>query len=153
MKKILFVCLGNICRSPMAEGLFMKQVKDMGLENELYAESRATSNYEIGRPPHIGTRRILDSVGYDISYKKAKQITYKDIDEFDYIIGMDHENIKDIKKIAKDLLHKVYLFRDINPDTKNMIVKDPYYDNTHMETYKVLNAEISKWIEFVLNEK
>jgi protein-tyrosine phosphatase len=152
MKKILFVCLGNICRSPMAEGMFMKKVDELGLNEVLYAESRATSNYEIGNPPHPGTRKILSQIGYDDSNKKAQKVTSEDFKNFDYIIGMDLDNVSYLKKHAGIYQDKIHLIRDINPKTIGLPLKDPYYDHTHEETYQVLKEVIPLWISKLIEK-
>ena len=97
MIKILFVCHGNICRSPMAEYLFKYLVKENNLENEFYIESAATSFEELGRPIHQGTKRVLDKYNIDYSKKRARQIKQDDYENFDYIIGMDKYNRKNLQ--------------------------------------------------------
>jgi protein-tyrosine phosphatase len=147
MKKVLFVCLGNICRSPMAEGMFIQMLKSEKLENSFIVESRATSSWEIGNPPHVGTQKILDRIGFDWRYKKAQKISQSDFELFDIIVAMDHQNVKDLKKIAGVHQHKIHLMLDIDPTTEGMIVPDPYYDGTHEETYRLLSQALPKWID------
>src|SRR5690554_6297079 len=89
MIRVLFVCLGNICRSPMAEGLFKIMVEDAGFKEHFIIESRATSTYEIGNPPHPKTAIILEREKAQLKGKKSQQITQDDFQHFDYIIGMD----------------------------------------------------------------
>ena len=98
--KVCFVCLGNICRSPMAEGLYQKRIRDLGLSHLISVESRATSSYEIGRPPHPGTAKILRRENAELVGKKAQRISMNDVEEFDIIIGMDQDNVNDLKRIA-----------------------------------------------------
>lgn len=108
MKKIMFVCLGNICRSPMAE-FVMKDLTD-----EVYVESRATSDWEHGNPIHSGTQAIFRK--YAIPYDKGKtsqQISIQDFERFDYIIGMDQSNLQDLKKMApKQYASKIFQFEE-----------------------------------------
>ncbi|MDE6661171.1 MAG: low molecular weight phosphotyrosine protein phosphatase, partial [Anaeroplasmataceae bacterium] len=92
MIHILFVCHGNICRSPMAEFLFKDYIEKKNQKNLFHIESAATSSEEIGNPVHYGTKRILTSLGIDCSKKRARKIRYEDIDKFDFIIGMDQYN-------------------------------------------------------------
>ena len=147
MTKVLFVCLGNICRSPMAEGMFRKMIKDQGLDDKIYVESRATSSYEIGNPPHIGTKNILDRLDIDYHNKKAQKISASDFENFDYIIGMDHQNVTDLKKHGAKYIDKIHLIRDIDPHTKGQIVPDPYYDASHHQTFEILSQTLPLWLE------
>ncbi len=149
MIKVLFVCLGNICRSPMAEGMFRKMIKDRGLEQSIHVESRATSTYEIGNPPHPKTQHILNRIQADFSNIYSKQITQDDFRVFDFVIGMDLENVRYLKAHAGPYQSKIYLLRDINPLTKNEIIPDPYYTGKYEETYHLLKESLELWIKFL----
>lgn len=98
MIKILFVCHGNICRSTMAEYVMKYLVNQNGLEDKFFIDSAATSTEEIGNPVHYGTRRKLESVNIPVGNHRARQITKKDLEEFDYLIGMDSANIRNMKR-------------------------------------------------------
>ena len=98
MIKILFVCHGNICRSPMAEYVMKYLVSQKGLEEKFYIDSAATSTEEIGNGVHYGTRNKLQSVNIPVGNHKARQITKNDLEEFDYLIGMDSANIRNMKR-------------------------------------------------------
>jgi protein-tyrosine phosphatase len=152
MTKILFVCLGNICRSPMAEGLLKKMIKDQNLEHCFHVESRGTSSWEEGNPPHPGTQKILKRLGISTEGMFSKKITKNDFNDFDYIIGMDHENMKYLKKYAFENIYKLYLLRDVDAKTKGEIVPDPYYSGKYEETYQLLNESLSIWLEKLINE-
>ena len=111
MIRIMFVCYGNICRSPMAEFLMKDFVKKKGLEDKFYIKSSATSYEEIGHRVYGGTRVILDRLGIDYSGKVAEKLYADDYDNFDYIIGMDEINIKYLNRMLKgDPEHKIYKF-------------------------------------------
>ncbi len=97
MIKVLFVCLGNICRSPMAEAVFRDLVKREGLEDKIKADSAGTGDWHIGNPPHKGTREILNENQISAEGLVARQIQSGDIEEFDYIIAMDRTNQNDIE--------------------------------------------------------
>ena len=99
MIKILFICLGNICRSPMAEFLLKDMVKKRGIAGDFYIASAATSTYEIGNPVHRGTRAKLAQYGISVAGKTAVQLTKEDYARYDYLIGMDTANIRDIMRI------------------------------------------------------
>ena len=134
MKKILFVCLGNICRSPMAEYVFKDIVKKEGKEKNFYIESAATSTEEVGSDMHYGTKEILDR--YKIPYKKhtARQLKKEDYDKFDYIIGMDSGNIRGILRIVgEDNQNKVYKLLDFANENRD--IADPWYTGNFKMTY------------------
>ena len=147
MMRVMFVCLGNICRSPMAEGLFKKLIKHEGLEELIQVESRATSTYEIGRPPHPRTQAILHREEAMLIGKSAEQIKLSDFESFDLIIGMDKENIIDLKHMTKVHQQKIYLLRDINPLTKDQDVPDPYYSGRYEETFHLIQESLPLWLE------
>lgn len=96
---VLFVCLGNICRSPTAEGVFRRQVEQAGLQDQVYIDSCGTSNWHIGKGPDPRTLEAAEKRGFDLSELKARQFTEKDLDTFDYVIVMDRQNLADVKDI------------------------------------------------------
>ena len=147
MVKVLFVCLGNICRSPMAEGLFRKRVKDLGLENQIHIESRATSSWETGNKPHPGTQKILKQNEAFYEDMVSQKITSEDFDMYDFIIGMDDQNLKDLRKMAKDQYHKVFKYLDVCEDCKYKNVDDPYYTGLFDKTYDDIHKVIDIWID------
>jgi len=147
MINVLFVCLGNICRSPMAGGLMKKFINDEGLSGVIHVESRGTSTYEIGNPPHPETLRILKREHAMLVGKRAEQIKSIDFLHFDYIIGMDHHNVRTLINKAGVHRHKVYLLRDIDPLTQGEEVPDPYYSGRYEETYQLLSSSLKLWLE------
>lgn len=138
MKKIAFVCLGNICRSPMAE-FVMKSLSD-----QVHIESRATSNWEHGNPIHRGTRQIFQT--YDIAYdanKRSIPLSRADFYEFDYLIGMDQQNVRDLLEMAPaDCQGKVFPF-----DQEG--VPDPYYTGRFEATYRQVQKGCQDWLIFL----
>ena len=100
MIKVLFVCLGNICRSPMAEYVFKDMVKKKGLESQFYISSAATSYEEIGNDMHHGTKDKLDEKGIPYTKHKARRIEKQDYEKYDYIIGMEESNLRNIQRIV-----------------------------------------------------
>ena len=111
MIKVLFVCLGNICRSPMAEFVLKDMVRKRGLEDEFHIESRGTSSEEIGNDVHYGTVRKLPSLGILVEHRSARRITKEDYMKFDYIIGMEERNIYNILRIVgEDNENKIFKF-------------------------------------------
>lgn len=102
MTKILFVCHGNICRSTMAEYVMKHLVKQAGREGEFYIDSAATSREEIGNGVHHGTKRKLAQMGVPCGDHRARQVTWEDYETFDYIIGMDYANRRNLLRMLKD---------------------------------------------------
>ena len=134
MIKILFVCHGNICRSPMAEYVLKDMVQKEGIANEFYIASAATSTEEIGNPVHHGTRSKLAQVGISTSGKYAVQMKRSDYQEYDYIIGMDSWNYRNMLRIAgKDNKEKISLLLDYTDHPRD--VADPWYTGDFEKTY------------------
>ena len=134
MTKVLFVCLGNICRSPMAEFVFKDLVRRNGLEDIFHIESKGTSSEEIGNDVHYGTVRKLNSVGIPVEHRMATKFTKRDYDEFDYIIGMEARNVRDIMTIIdKDPDEKVCRLLDYSDNPRD--IADPWYTGNFDITY------------------
>ena len=133
MVKILFVCLGNICRSPMAEFVMKDMVKKAGRADDFYIASAATSTEEIGNPVHYGTRNKLAQYGISVAGKYAVQLTKADYEKYDYIIGMDDYNIRNIlRRVGGDPENKVYKLLDFADGGS---IADPWYTGNFDETY------------------
>ena len=131
--KLLFICHGNICRSPMAEFIMKKIVDENGLSDKFYIESAATSTEEIGNSVHYGTRRVLDKYNIDYSKKRAVQITRQDYDKYDYIIGMDRYNLRNMERIfGPDRKDKISLLLDHTGEYRD--VADPWYTGDFTQT-------------------
>lgn len=132
MIKILFVCHGNICRSPMAEFVFRDMVQKRGLSEYIETASAATSTEEIGNPVHRGTRKKLAEHGISPDGKYAVQLTRGDYDKYDYLIGMDSANIRNMQRMTGggDKIHKLLEFAGISRD-----VADPWYTGDFDATY------------------
>ena len=139
IKRICFVCHGNICRSPMAEFLFKDMLKERGLDDMYLIESRATSTEEIGNPPHHGTMRKLAQFGIVPKNKYAEQLKRSDYDRYDLIIGMDDANIRNIVRIVGgDEMHKVYKLTEFSGSSKS--IADPWFTGNFDETYDDIKA-------------
>lgn len=135
MIKILFVCHGNICRSTMSQFVFQYMVNNQGLADWFYIDSMATSSEEIGNPPHPGTVRKLREVGIPVLPHRAQQISRSDYDKFDYIIGMDEWNLKNLNRILKgDPDGKIYKFLTFSGSDRD--IADPWYTGDFESTYK-----------------
>lgn len=141
MKKILFVCLGNICRSPMAEGVFKKVIENKGVAHKFYCDSAGTSAYHIGALPDERMRATAQERGIILDHC-ARQITVRDFDDFDYILAMDSSNYNNIRSLTKDKSRqdKVFMMRAFDSDKSIMDVPDPYYGGISgfIEVYEIL---------------
>ena len=151
MIKVLFICHGNICRSPMAELLFKEYVKSKGKEKYFLIDSAATSTEEIGNPVHYGTRKILDSLNIDYSQTRAKQITLDMYKNFDYIIIMDEYNRYNItRRLGEAYSYKIHKLLDYTSTPKD--IADPWYTGDFNLTYKEIKMGIEAFYEFLEKE-
>lgn len=130
--KIIFVCHGNICRSPMAEFVMRDMIKKCGLDGRIVTASAATSTEEIGNPVHSGTRRKLREHGISTDGKYAVQLTKSDYDKYDYLIGMDSANIRNMKCITGGD-EKIIRLLDLTDEPRD--VADPWYTGDFDTTY------------------
>ena len=144
MKKIAFVCLGNICRSPMAEFV----MKEVAGDRDWQIVSRATSSWEHGNPIHQGTQGIFKR--HDIAYDRSKtsqQISRQELADFDVIIGMDEQNVKDLRRLSAGAYdHKIHLFCEGG-------VPDPWYTGDFEETYDLVTKGCQSWCEKIEKEQ
>ena len=139
MINVLFVCLGNICRSPMAEALFRNLVKKENLTNKITVDSAATSSWQIGFPPHEGTLDILKIYNISSDGLVGRRLKKEDFWKFDYIIGMDESNIKNIYRITGKPNHpKIIRLLDLTKYRKD--VPDPFYTGDFDQTYRLVSA-------------
>jgi protein-tyrosine phosphatase len=140
IKSILFVCLGNICRSPLAEGVFRAVLAERGLGRDILLDSAATSGWEVGSAPDPRSMAIAVHHGIDISAQRARRITPQDFHRFDLILGMDRSNVRDLKALAPAVIRdRVHLFLDF-AEGKPRDVPDPYYDgeDAFAEVYRMI---------------
>ena len=149
MIKILFVCHGNICRSTMAQYVMQYLVNQMQLSESFYIDSAATSREEIGNPPHYGTRRRLKEAGIPCGDHRARQLRREEYDQFDYIIGMDSWNIRNISRILGngDPDGKVAKLLDFT-ERKGQDIADPWYTGDFEATYR----DVKEGCEALLQE-
>jgi protein-tyrosine phosphatase len=145
---ILMVCLGNICRSPLAEGIFSSMAKAMGFDCRV--DSAGTGNWHIGEPPHPLSCRIASMNNIDISHLRARQFAPVDFDDFDLIYFMDRENLKDAKKIAGPKWNpsKAALLLDVLKDDDVKDVPDPYFGgfDGYIEVFELITGACEKII-------
>jgi len=125
---VLFVCLGNICRSPTAHGIFQGLVNDAGLNNQIFVDSAGTGDWHIGREPDHRAQEHALKRGYDLSSLRARQVIPGDFQKFDYILGMDAQNMIGLKSISSsEYSGHLSLFLDFLNEEQGMEVPDPYY--------------------------
>ncbi|EOT24641.1 hypothetical protein C805_02853 [Eubacterium sp. 14-2] len=151
MIKILFICHGNICRSPMAEFVLKDMVTKQGIADEFYIASAATSMEEIGNPVHHGTRSRLAQEGISTAGKYAVRMERSDYRKYDYIIGMDRWNYKNMLRITgNDKEHKLSLLLDYTDHPGD--VADPWYTGDFEQTYKDVAAGCKGLLDKILAE-
>lgn len=141
MINVLFVCLGNICRSPMAEAVMKHLVEQEGLADQFKIESVGTSGYHVGDAAHPGTRRILSTYGIK-STSISRQINRNDLESADYIVAMDQSNVSDLQYTSRGraLDERVSLLLDFAEGANRKDVPDPYYTGNFEETYRLVEA-------------
>ena len=150
MIKILFVCHGNICRSPMAEFVMKELVRRAGRQNEFLIESAATSREEIGNDMHYGTRTKLREMGIPFSRRAARQITNADYDKYDYLVAMDDENEYYMNRWwAPDSEHKIV--RLLSFAGKDRDIADPWYTGNFDDTFDDVLAGCTGLLDFLCN--
>jgi len=129
MVKVLFVCLGNICRSPTADGVFSKLLADQGLAEHIAVDSCGTSDWHIGKAPDQRTQATARKRGYDLSVLRARTVHMTDFEQFDHILAMDENNLRDLLDMAPLHQHgKIRLFLGYAPASGITAVPDPFYD-------------------------
>ncbi len=126
--RVLFVCLGNICRSPLAEGVFEHLVREAGLAEEFDIDSAGTGSWHVGEPPDTRASMVAREHGIELQ-SRARQVTAEDLSDFDYVVAMDRENLRSLERMAEttDATAEITLLRAYDPDPDGDEVPDPYY--------------------------
>lgn len=154
MIRIQFVCLGNICRSPLAEGVFRHLVRQRGLENDYEIASAGTGAWHVGQAPDTRMQRTASSHGVDISRQRADQFQTRDLNRFDHIFAMDQANLDDILAMVEPhddaAKEKVVLFRASDPKPDDFQVPDPYYGGER--GFETVFGIVSRTCESILDE-
>ena len=152
MIKVVFVCLGNICRSPLAEGIFKKMLIEENLHNKIYADSAGTAAYHIGDQPDKRSIEIAHKYGIVLEHE-GRQFSRNDLHEFDYIIAMDSKNYAGIKGLGEGK-GKVVLMRDFDEHGSGKDVPDPYYGGIEgfEEVYNMAHRSCAALLEHIKKE-
>lgn len=140
MIKICFVCLGNICRSPMAEALMRDEIKQRGWEQYVTVDSHATGTWNLGNAPHHGTQQILNQVGVSFEGQYATQLTQDNSQNYDYLIGMNDSNITDMRFIVGE---EPTLYRLLDFTDQPGEIPDPYFTGDFEETYDLISTALA----------
>lgn len=128
MIKVLFVCTGNICRSPTADGVFRKMVRNKGLDDQISVDSCGLSAYHVGELPDPRSREMAETRGIDLTDIRSRKITPGDYHQFDYILAMDDGHLRDMRRQAPSTRqNRIELFLDYHPTMAGQSVPDPYY--------------------------
>ncbi len=148
MIKVLFICHGNICRSTMAQSMLADMVRKLHRDSQFEIDSAATSYEEIGNSPHYGTVAKLRSVGIPVIPHRARRMTPQDYEHYDYIIGMDTANMRNMERIAggdpQRKLYKLLTFAGLSRD-----VADPWYTDDFDATYRDLQTGLTAFLTWL----
>ncbi len=156
MQSVLFVCLGNICRSPLAQGIFEHELKKQGLDSQFDADSAGTSGWHEGEPPHKGSIAIAKKYGISIERQKSRPVHAKDGELFDYILAMDNQNRASLLDEFRFPTNKIHLMRDFSrevPLQKGLAVPDPWGKGGEAfeEVFAILEDAVQGFIELLKN--
>lgn len=148
---VLFVCLGNICRSPMAEAIFRQRVREAGLADRIEVDSAGTASWHTGKPPHQGTRDKLDELSISYDGMTARQIIQDDFKQFDYVITMDDQNMTNIADEYELPTEHVEIKKlmEYVENPKEVNVPDPYYTGDFQYTYDLVNEACERLLEVI----
>lgn len=153
MVRIMFVCLGNICRSPMAEAIARAKVKEKGLEKKILIASSGTGNWHVGKRPHEGTLEILEKHDIDHRDLNGRQVKEADFHEFDYLIALDSTNEFHLNNMKPDN-SKATIRRLLSYDSTTSLteVPDPYFTGNFFEVYDLIDRSVTHLLEDVIKQ-
>ncbi|KIV53573.1 phosphotyrosine protein phosphatase [Aneurinibacillus migulanus] len=151
--RVIFVCLGNICRSPLGEGVFRHLVEEKGLVEYFIIDSAGTASYHAGELPDPGSRRIAEKHGISLNGQYARQFIANDLTQWDYIIAMDSTNHSNIRQLGALSSGNLHLMREFDPEGSGD-VPDPWArgDEAFLETYTIIRRSCEKLLEYIIKE-
>lgn len=157
VQKVLFVCLGNICRSPLAEGVFRHQVDRAGLGDRFIIDSAGTASYHVGEPPDSRTASVARARGVEL-IGAARQLRAGDLTGFDYVVVMDRENLANVLKLAKAMkpTAQIRLLREFDEEGNgDQDVPDPYYGGAHgfEHVHDIVERACARLLEHIRQEQ
>lgn len=154
--RVMFVCLGNICRSPLAEGVFRKLVREHGLESQFEIRSSGTGDWHVGQPADRRMRATARSYSVDLEPHLGAQITFDDLAHYDHVLVMDKSNLNDVLYLDREdqFGHKVRLFREFDPEPDDFQVPDPYYggDEGFRHVYEIVDRTARTFLHRLIEE-
>jgi protein-tyrosine phosphatase len=152
MQSVLFVCLGNICRSPLAQGIFEHQIKTAGRDGHFDADSAGTSGWHEGEAPHRGSIEVARKYGVSIEKQRSRPVHPKDGEIFDYIIAMDTSNLASLRNEFRFPQEKIHLMRDFSlTGPKGLSVPDPWGQGKEAfeEVFKILQDSVAGLVKYL----
>lgn len=152
MIRVLFVCTGNICRSPMAEAVFRHIVARAGLSDRIEADSAGTDGWHTGEQPHHGTRRVLRELGIEYTHA-ARQVREADFTDFNYLIALDRGHLSELRYLARSTGAELALLMDFAPGARTRDVPDPYYDGRFAEVYTLVEQGCRGLLEHIVKNE
>lgn len=149
MHRLLFVCLGNICRSPTAQAVFAELVRRAGRAHEFHLDSAGTGDWHVGEPPDPRTRAAAQALGYPMRHR-ARQVSRQDFERFDLVLAMDRQNHRNLLAMARPDQHpRIQLFRSLDDPGSAPDVPDPYYggEEGFIEVVRIAERVGARWLE------
>ena len=151
---VLFVCLGNICRSPLAEGVFRHLVDREGRTEDFRIDSCGTGAWHVGEPPHHDSERVAKKNGVSLAGQRARQVRKADLSRFDLIVAMDRSNRSDLLNLSSDAEDKIVCLREYDTEKGGLDVPDPYYGGADgfEEVFQIVHRSCRTLLDSLIEE-